>query len=139
MRILATTGARYDKGMRDAAENAGFHAHVYFDAATREKAVGFREAIAGRFAVELGRWHEGPIGPHTSAMYQVAFSPEQFASIVPWMMLNRGVLRVLVHPMTGDEVADHTSNPLWLGEPLPLDLDFIRAHASRSVPCGKLP
>src|SRR4051812_5968274 len=76
----------------------------------------------GGFAVDLGRWHEGPVGPHTSAMYQVTFTLEQFANVVPWMMLNRGGLRVLVHPMTGDDVADHTSNPLWLGEPLPLDL-----------------
>jgi aromatic ring-cleaving dioxygenase len=140
LRILATTRTGYYTGMRDAAEITGFHAHVYFDAATREKASGFREGLAGRFAVELGRWREGPIGPHTSAMYQVAFTPDQFANIVPWMMLNRGGLRVLVHPMTGDDVADHTSHPLWLGEPLPLDLDFIRAHASRSdLACRNLP
>ena len=30
-------------------------------------------------------------------------------------------LNILVHPMTGDDVADHTANPLWLGEPLPID------------------
>jgi aromatic ring-cleaving dioxygenase len=115
--------------MRDAADITGFHAHVYFDAATREKASTLREGLAVRFAVDLGRWHEEPVGPHTQAMYQVAFTPEQFANIVPWMMLNREGLRVLVHPMTGDDVADHTVNPLWLGEPLPLDLDFIRRHA----------
>ena len=32
----------------------------------------------------------------------------------------------MVHPVTGDPVADHDVNPLWLGEPLPLDIDFIR-------------
>lgn len=129
MHIIATPSARYKRGMRDAADITGFHAHVYFDAATREKASTLREGLAGRFAVDLGRWHEHPVGPHTQAMYQVAFTPEQFANIVPWMMLNREGLRVLVHPMTGDDVADHTVNPLWLGEPLPLDLDFIRRHA----------
>ena len=43
-------------------------------------------------------------------MYQVAFSPEEFARFVPWLMLNRGGLDVLVHPQTGDAYADHTEH-----------------------------
>jgi DOPA 4,5-dioxygenase len=43
-------------------------------------------------------------------------------------MLNRGDLTVLVHPETGDQVADHTAHALWLGPPLPLDIAFLRAN-----------
>ena len=114
--------------MREITDITGFHAHVYFDAATRDTAERLREGLAPRFTVELGRWHEQPIGPHPKAMYQVAFAPDQFAKIVPWMMLNRGALSILVHPMTDDAVADHETNPLWLGERLPLDIDFLRRH-----------
>jgi aromatic ring-cleaving dioxygenase len=115
--------------MRDVTDITGFHAHVYFDIETREQASRLRDGLAPRFAVELGRWHEKPIGPHSKAMYQVAFASDQFANVVPWLMLNREGLSILVHPMTGDAVADHIANPLWLGEPLPLDVEFLRNHA----------
>lgn len=115
--------------MRDVAHITGYHAHVYFDDATREKAERLREGLAPPFAVELGRWHDKPVGPHSMGMYQVAFAPDQFASVVPWLMLNREGLSILVHPMTGDAVADHTANPLWLGEQLPIDVEFLRQHA----------
>lgn len=39
---------------------------------------------------------------------------------------HRAGLSVLVHPMTGDEVADHDRHPLWLGPQLPIDLEFLR-------------
>ena len=119
--------------MRDASEISGYHAHLYFEPATRDTAVGLREPLAARWPVELGRIHDRPIGPHTRAMYQVAFATGDFAAIVPWLMLNRAGLSILVHPMTGDEVADHGDHPLWLGPQLDVDLDFLRrvvaAHA----------
>ena len=45
---------------------------------------------------------------------------------MPWLMLNRGGLDVLVHPETGDAYDDHLANALWLGKPLPLRLDVLR-------------
>jgi aromatic ring-cleaving dioxygenase len=41
-------------------------------------------------------------------------------------MLNRSVLVVLVHPLTGDDYQDHAEHALWLGEKLPLDLETLR-------------
>jgi DOPA 4,5-dioxygenase len=113
-------------------EIRGFHAHVYFDPATRGVAANVREELAARFTVELGRWHDVPVGPHPKSMYQVAFAAGEFAGIVPWLMLNRGGLGIFVHPITGDEVADHTSHALWLGEQLPLNIDFLRQFAKPS-------
>ncbi|PLZ81351.1 4,5-dioxygenase [Fischerella muscicola CCMEE 5323] len=73
----------------DTAKITGFHAHIYFDDATREAAARVREGLGANFDVQLGRWHEKPVGPHPIAMYQVAFSPELFGKVVPWLMLNR--------------------------------------------------
>ena len=115
--------------MREVAEIAGYHAHVYFDLVQREAADRLRGAISERFSVELGRVHEKPIGPHAKPMYQVAFSRDEFANIVPWLMLNRAGLSILVHPRTGDDAADHETNALWLGESLPIDLELLRQHA----------
>jgi DOPA 4,5-dioxygenase len=97
---------------------ASYHAHIYFDANTRADALTIRDWIAARFRVQLGRVHDRPIGPHTSAMYQVAFEPAEFDRLVPWLMLNRLELSVLVHPNTGRERDDHLRHALWLGTPL---------------------
>jgi aromatic ring-cleaving dioxygenase len=94
-----------------------WHAHVYYDpAGTRGVAEALRQCIAERFVVQLGRWHDVPVGPHTAAMYQVAFRTDVFAAFVPWLMLNRNNLDVLVHPNTLAPRADHLVHALWLGD-----------------------
>ena len=75
-----------------------------------------RARIAERFSVQLGRWHDVPVGPHTAAMYQVAFDTDVFAAFVPWLMLNRNGLDVLVHPNTLAPRDDHLQHALWLGD-----------------------
>ncbi|MEE8246412.1 MAG: DOPA 4,5-dioxygenase family protein [Alphaproteobacteria bacterium] len=100
----------------------GYHAHVYYDEASRGAAERLRERLAERFEVELGRWHDRPIGPHPRWSYQVAFAPEVFAEIVPFLMLNRDGLIIFLHPDTGADVPDHRDHPLWMGESLEVDL-----------------
>lgn len=98
---------------------ASFHAHIYFDgAAQRELALALREQIGARFAVTLGRVHDRLVGPHARAMYQVAFDVATFGNFVPWLMLNRQGLTVLVHPNTRDQRRDHLVHALWMGEVL---------------------
>jgi aromatic ring-cleaving dioxygenase len=114
-----------------------WHAHIYYDpAATRGLAEALRQRIAARFVVQLGRWHDMPVGPHGAAMYQVAFAPEVFAGFVPWLMLNRQGLDVLVHPNTLAPRDDHLRHALWLGTPLPLEEDALtqRIDASEESP-----
>jgi DOPA 4,5-dioxygenase len=112
--------------LKDTIKITGFHAHIYFDTANRDAAARVREELGTRFEVRLGRWHDKPIGPHSKAMYQVAFSPNLFGELVPWLMLNREGLDILVHPETGDDVADHTDHSLWLGNKLELNIEFLR-------------
>jgi aromatic ring-cleaving dioxygenase len=104
----------------------GFHAHIYFEPTTRDASARVREALGAQFDVRLGRWHEQPIGPHPKSMYQVAFLPHQFGEIVPWLMIHREGLDILVHPETGDDIQDHTEHSLWLGEKLQLNIEFLQ-------------
>jgi DOPA 4,5-dioxygenase len=98
-----------------------FHAHIYFDGdAQRGAALALREQIAQRFSVTLGRVHDRLVGPHARAMYQVAFDTASFGNFVPWLMLNRQGLTVLVHPNTRDTRRDHLVHALWMGEVLPI-------------------
>lgn len=108
--------------MKDTDRIRGYHAHVYYDPKSREVAARVREGLAARFPVQLGSWHDRPVGPHPKSMYQVVFAPEQFAQVVPWLMLNREGLDILVHPETDDAVADHLERCLWLGKRLKLDV-----------------
>tara|TARA_R110002012_G_scaffold129814_4_gene282278 strand:- start:22 stop:366 length:345 start_codon:yes stop_codon:yes gene_type:complete len=101
--------------IRDSSDILGYHAHVYFDAESASAARVLRESIERQFDIEMGRFHEKPVGPHPRGSYQVAFRPDQFADVMPWLTLNRGDLTVFVHAETGDELADHTKHVIWLG------------------------
>jgi DOPA 4,5-dioxygenase len=116
--------------MNDPAKINFYHAHVYYDAASRAEAARLRDAIERGFEVEMGRWREEPVGPHPQPMYQVKFKVGEFARIVPWLMLNRLGLTILVHPDTGDAYRDHAVNPLWLGEKLQLRLEVLSRPGS---------
>jgi aromatic ring-cleaving dioxygenase len=104
-----------------------WHAHVYFDAASRDAAWALRQVIEAELAgrVELGRFHEKPVGPHPMWSYQLALTPEQFAHVVGWLSLNHGALDVFVHPNTDDELRDHRDSALWLGRSYTLDLKAL--------------
>ena len=111
----------------DVSRIESWHAHVYFDAASRDAAMAFREVIAAQFGdgVTMGRFHERPVGPHPRWSYQIAFAPTQFSDVVGWLALNHGALDVLVHPNTGDELRDHRDNAVWLGRSHRLDLRAV--------------
>lgn len=113
----------------DAVMNRGYHAHIYYDPArTRPTAERLCAVIGQKFQVEFGGFRDEPIGPHPIANVQVIFTPEQFQPVVEWLMLHRDGLDVLIHPLTDDSVADHSSYAVWLGSPVPLKLDTLRRH-----------
>jgi aromatic ring-cleaving dioxygenase len=116
----------------DPASIEGYHAHVYYDAESRAAAAALRDQIEGAFKVAMGRWRDEPVGPHPQAMYQVAFAVDQFPRLVPWLMLNRTGLTVLVHPNTGDAYRDHAEYALWLGAKLDLRLAILKAMLEKA-------
>ena len=82
---------------------------------------------------------DGPVGPHPIANVLVIFKPDQFAEVVPYLMLNREGLDVLVHPLTTDAVEDHRGYAIWLGNPVPLRLHTLPNGRGGRLPNGVTP
>ncbi len=113
--------------VRRIAEIASYHAHIYFDPETqRGDALGMGE-FGGRAFRGPARngVRDRPVGPHSKAMYQIAFPPELFASLVPWLMLNNRGLSILIHPNTTNQKRDHLLDAVWIGTPLALDGEVL--------------
>jgi aromatic ring-cleaving dioxygenase len=107
---------------------AGFHAHVYFDASSLERARALCEQAARRFpTLQMGRVHQQAVGPHPDWSCQLAFDTAIAGEVISWLALNRDGLVVFTHPLTGDEFADHRDHAIWMGAVRPLDLSIFKA------------
>jgi len=111
----------------------GYHAHVYYSAETRPVAERLAERLNQSFAVEIGAFSGARVGPHPIPQFHMIFTKAQFDTVVPWMMLNREWLDILVHPLTDDMVDDHTVYAMWLGKPVDLVLDHMQRRGYREA------
>lgn len=104
--------------------NAPYHAHIYFDDAERAAATELRDGF-GRDAEILfvGDMTDGAAGPHPIAQYEVHFLGAAVPAIVA--KIEATGLRALVHPLTDDDLADHTTLAHWIGEPVELDVSVL--------------
>ena len=104
--------------------DAPCHAHIYYAPDQRPAAAALRERLREEKAILFaGEMIDHPIGPHPMAQYEVHF----LAGAVPKLiaLIEPSGLRALVHPLTDDDLADHTSLGHWIGEPVQLDLSVL--------------
>ncbi len=113
--------------MIDTASITHWHAHIYFDAASRDAAWELHTLAAAQFGDRLtvGRFHERPVGPHPMWSCQLSFTPAHFAEVMSWLALNHGSLDLFVHPNTDDELRDHRDCAVWMGRHHTLDLRAV--------------
>ena len=117
--------------------NLGYHVHIYYDqATTRAVAERVCAALGEKFPVEIAEFRDTPRGPHPISNALVIFKPEAFEQVVPYLMLNREGLDVLVHPLTTDAVEDHSSYAIWLGNPVELKLHTLPHGRGGQLPSG---
>ncbi|HEX2814253.1 MAG TPA: DOPA 4,5-dioxygenase family protein [Sphingopyxis sp.] len=104
--------------------NAPYHAHIYFDDAERSAATQLRNDFGRDSAILfVGDMTDGAAGPHPIAQYEVHFLGAAVPAVIA--MIEKAALRALVHPLTDDDLADHTSLAHWIGEPLELDVSVL--------------
>jgi len=102
-----------------------FHAHIYFSEHDRIIAEALRTAFINNRpgVLFVGRMMESGVGPHPIAQYEVHFREEFRPSVIE--AIEASGLRALVHPLTDDDLADHTALAHWIGEPLELDVTTL--------------
>jgi aromatic ring-cleaving dioxygenase len=116
----------------------GFDLHIYYfqnNPSQTKFAYELWQRIRYEFPeLRIYKFWDKPVGPHPYAMFEVnVFTPAQFGAFVPWLVINRGPLSVLLHPNSedGDAVRDHTQRATWLGEKVPLDVGLLREFEER--------
>lgn len=103
-----------------------YHAHIYYEPNTRGDAEKLRAQMEALFPKAVyGRWHDRPVGPHPSAMFQVAFATDLFPTLVPWLILHHAPLTVFLHPQTGYPRDDHSKRAVWMGRQQTIKLDQL--------------
>jgi aromatic ring-cleaving dioxygenase len=115
---------------RSSAETSPYHAHIYYSAAERPIAVALRDRLlasqSGGSLSELrfiGKLRDHRVGPHLTSQFEIHFEKWMLQIVEP-ELVGSG-LRVLIHPLTLDDVGDHTYLGQWIGEPVDLDLTVL--------------
>eukprot|EP00095_Tigriopus_kingsejongensis_P006770 maker-scaffold637_size121548-snap-gene-0.20 protein:Tk06770 transcript:maker-scaffold637_size121548-snap-gene-0.20-mRNA-1 annotation:"conserved hypothetical protein" len=57
---------------------------------------------------DVASFNTGPSGPHSCGNFGVWVPREFYADFLSFIMLNRGDLTVLIHPLGTNEIEDHT-------------------------------
>jgi len=111
-------------------DDAPYHGHIYYSAEQRPAAEALRDLFIRQAGVGddprilfVGRMMDRGVGPHPMAQYEVHFRKRSLAGVVS--EIEASGLRAVVHPLTDDDLADHTTLAHWIGEPLELDLTVL--------------
>ena len=109
---------------------APYHAHIYYSQAQRDVAVALRERLRDAAPGDplsgikfVGELRDHKVGPHTVPQFEIHFDERLLSVVEP--VLARSGLRVLIHPLTLDDLGDHTHLGRWIGEPVELDVSVL--------------
>ncbi|WP_294120284.1 DOPA 4,5-dioxygenase family protein [Sphingomonas sp.] len=104
--------------------DAPYHAHIYYSDDDRAVASALHDRFSRDPAILFtGAMTDRGVGPHPIPQYEVHFLEESRAGVIA--AIEAAGLRALVHPLTDDDLADHTTLAHWIGEPLELDVTVL--------------
>lgn len=108
-----------------------FHAHIYFENRNLADARELLNHAKKLIFFESAYISEKPIGPHPTGMIELLFNDQNYSLAVDWIKVHHGNFSVLIHQNTGDDMADHSNNILWFGEPRTLNFSFFELIKDR--------
>lgn len=93
-----------------------YHAHVYFPLREQDKAQALNEIIRQerQDVLRVFPLVRRLVGPHKMPMFEIHLESlsEEFLA---WLDTIRGDFSVLIHPVSEEELLDHTERAIWLG------------------------
>jgi DOPA 4,5-dioxygenase len=110
--------------------DAPYHAHLYYVAETRDTAEAVRRRLLDSMAAGdiprllfVGQLKDGKAGPQPIPQFEIHFTKQALPAIL--RTIEESGLTALVHPLTDDDLADHTTLAHWIGTPIELDLSTL--------------
>jgi aromatic ring-cleaving dioxygenase len=110
--------------------SAPYHDHIYYTSETRSLASALEQRLAyakasGAIAelFFIGALRDRALGPHPIPEFEIHFSRRMLPQITK--LLEVSGLTSLIHPLTDNDLADHTSLAQWIGKPLPLKVEVL--------------
>jgi len=107
-------------------ERAPYHAHIYYDRGDRVAAESLHRRLSSAKGIGdlvsvlyVGEMRDKSVGPHPKPQFEVHFRGDALPGLLP--LIEASGLTALVHPLTNDDLADHTTLAMWIGKPLRLD------------------
>ena len=108
-----------------------YHAHIYYEPENRTIAEilhyrlnELKQSGDSSPIHFIGQLRDSKVTPHPIPQFVIHIAKENFEAVLP--IIASSGLRALVHPLTGDELADHTISAQWIGDPLELELASFR-------------
>ncbi len=116
--------------MTKEAGDAPYHAHIYYAAVERSVATNLRDKLRAARADDplsrllfVGELRDHKAGPHITSQFEIHFDERLLPAVEA--ELARSGLRILIHPLTLDDLGDHTYLGRWIGQPVELDLTVL--------------
>ena len=105
-----------------------YDAHIYFTDDTKISAEALRQKVLSTFdsdKIKVSHLVHKKVGPHPLPMFEVNFKRSELDAVLLFLNKERNEHDVLIHPVTGNDLLDHTKHAQWLGNPLDLDLSKL--------------
>lgn len=102
-----------------------YHFHLYYELENIGLATEVRNRLSEVFDVEIGRLWDRPVGPHPIGSCQVTVPVNMFEKVSAWFLINRNGIDLFIHPITGDNLADHKDFIMWIGKSYQLNIEFF--------------
>ncbi len=96
-----------------------YHVHVYFPLQQKEKAQSLNDLIRQQRqdVTQVFPLVCRLVGPHKMPMFEL-HAQSVSDELIAWLDSVRGEFSVLIHPVTEQELRDHTESAIWLGREL---------------------
>ena len=105
-----------------------FHCHIYYDQTSKPQAEALHQlliASAFNYEIRVSNMYDRLLGPHPEWMFEVDFQKTDFLKLIHFLSEHRNGLNILIHPLSGNDIIDHTEYAMFLGEKQNLNLSEL--------------